>query len=405
MFKYFKKIKLLIEINSLIKGFLIKKKLLKLQQYYFQKSISNKVEYKAETAINNFKENLKLINPKFLPKKTGKLRILWVGSNQNQDESGLLQALKKISILKEFYNKNNTYGLWYGDSNKPSKVQINEIIECNDISLKYQIDFCIENGGLDIIIGQMWSNYISTNSLEYARNKGVPVINISMDDRLPEHWSSKFNRKLGALGLTNQTDIVLTTSPETCLWYLIEGCPSIYFPLASSSEIFASNHQILRDIDVLFIGNKYGVREKIITYLIGKGLNVEAYGLGWNNGVIDAEKMASLSKRAKIILGIGTISHCSNIYTLKLRDFDAPMSGALYITHRNKDLLEFFTEGVNIEFFQDKEEVYKKIYYYLNNEQERVRIGLNGQKTVLMNHTWLYRFTSTFEKLGILESQ
>jgi hypothetical protein len=226
-----------------------------------------------------------------------------------------------------------------------------------------------------------------------------------MDDRLPEHWSSKFNRKLGALGLTNQTDIILTTSPETCLWYLIEGCPSIYFPLASSSEIFASNHQILRDIDVLFIGNKYGVREKIITYLIGKGLNVEAYGLGWNNGVIDAEKMASLSKRAKIILGIGTISHCSNIYTLKLRDFDAPMSGALYITHRNKDLLEFFTEGVNIEFFQDKEEVYKKIYYYLNNEQERVRIGLNGQKTVLMNHTWLYRFTSTFEKLGILESQ
>ena len=152
MVKFLKKVKLLNEVNSLIKGFLIKYKLSKLENYYFKKSTIDKVEYKAEIAIINFKNNFKLINPTYIPKKIGKLRILWIGSNKNQDESGLLQALKKIAIVKEFYNKNNTYGLWYGDAEKSSKVQINKIIECNDISLKDQIDFCFENGGLDIIL-------------------------------------------------------------------------------------------------------------------------------------------------------------------------------------------------------------------------------------------------------------
>ena len=112
--------------------------------------------------------------------------------------------------------------------------------------------------------------------------------------------------------------------------------------------------------------------------------------------------MASLSRRAKIILGVGTVGHCSDIYTLKLRDFDALMSGALYVTHRNPDLYRLFREGEEIEYYESPEEAYEKIQYFLEHPEERVRIGLKGQKVAISKHTWDVRINGTLRQLGFL---
>jgi spore maturation protein CgeB len=120
---------------------------------------------------------------------------------------------------------------------------------------------------------------------------------------------------------------------------------------------------------------------------------------------VNVEQMASLSKRAQIILGVGLVGYALDVYTLKLRDFDAIMSGALYLTHRNPDLCQLFCEGEEIEYYDTPKEALKKIRFYLDHPEDLVKVAKNGQQKSLSRHTWDKRLFTTFEMLGVLQFQ
>jgi hypothetical protein len=250
----------------------------------------------------------------------------------------------------------------------------------------------------------MWAHCYSPDALMKVRSLGIPIVNIAMDDRLPIHWSTKNGYRMGSVGLGKGIDMVLTTAYETCEWYAFENIPAIFWPLASDADLFSSDASEEKSIDILFIGNRYGIRGEIIDYLSARGLAVTCYGRGWLNGPVNADESIRLSKKAKIILGIGTIGYCTNVYTLKLRDFDALMSGALYITHRNPDLLKIFSEGRHLECYESFDELYKKLFYYLLNSAERIQVGKEGQKIARLKHTWDVRLLRTFKMLGIVQN-
>jgi len=388
-------------INAYYKSRATIRSLRSLKNYYIDQANFKDFEFNEFNSINLFKERHLKINSNFKPKKIGELKIFWIGTSLNQDYSGFLQSLKEIAEVTVFYNHEGRYGLW--NKNGSALIYDKEVVEMNDISLKLQIESTINSGGIDIVLGQMWAGRLSKNILKWVRSKGIPVINVSMDDRLPEHWGYAKNVRLGSVGLAENLDMVLTTSSETCIWYSIEGCPAIYWPLASDPKLFYKKNEIERDIDVLFIGNRYGIRSKIVKKLISAGINVTTYGQGWPNGSATFEESISLSNRAKIILGIGTVGHCSNLFTMKLRDFDAPMSGALYITHRNPDLTSLFIEGEEIEFYLTIEELISKINFYLNNQDLLKNIALKGQKKAIESYTWNKRLVTTFTNLGLLQ--
>ena len=127
------------------------------------------------------------------------------------------------------------------------------------------------------------------------------------------------------------------------------------------------------------------------------------YGNGWKNGYVNAEKNIELSKRARIILGIGTVGYTENIYTLKLRDFDAVMTGSLYITHRNPDLCHLFKEDRDIVCYETAKEAADKIIFYLANEDAREAIGSSGRALAVESHSWDHRLDSVFKDLGIID--
>tara|TARA_X000000950_G_C13897772_1_gene653622 strand:- start:1773 stop:2972 length:1200 start_codon:yes stop_codon:yes gene_type:complete len=395
---YLKKISAISWLNGKIKSLLLKNNLKRISNQFYSKAKSQNYEYNKLDAINEFKKRIFFRNSNFKKKQIGELKVLWIGANESQDFSGFIQGMKRICDLVEFKNSHNSYGIWYGDENSTTE----EIRMSNDQDLINQLTYELDNNGIDVVMGQMWANYISNKSLEWARKKGIVIINVSMDDRLPEHWQVKGGIKLGAIGLSGSTDMVLTTSSETCGWYGVNGCPAIYWPLASDPEVFKPRNNAPRDIDVLFIGNKYGYRTKVIKGLKKAGINVSCYGKGWNNGPVMSKEMASLFKRAKIMLGIGTIGHCEDVYTLKLRDFDAPMSGALYITHRNPDLLEMFKEGKDIECYETINEASTKIKFYLNNPENLKKIAYSGSKLAAKRDTWDKRLTDTFQMLELI---
>lgn len=399
-----KSVPLLYWINAQRRCYQLKRDLARLAIDYGTRADECGFVYQAEAAVEEVKRRHRRYRPDFTPTPVGALRVFWVGANQSQDESGFLQALKRLSEVTVFLNIEGKYGLWGGDATAPGGRSFSAIRRANDEALLKQIGRAHSEGGIDLLLGQMWSSLISKEALAMVHSMGIPIINIAMDDRLPVHWSTQEGVRLGSVGLGPAVDMVLTTSSETCLWYGVEGCPALFWPLASDPGLFAPAEDAVRDIDVLFIGNRYGVRGEIVACLKRNGIKVECYGSGWPNGYVNAAQNTALSKRARIILGVGTVGHCPDVYTLKLRDFDALMTGALYLTHRNPDLCRIFSEGEEIECYVSAQEAAEKIRYYLAHAMERDRIGRMGQKKAVAHHSWDERLGSTLRQLGFLQS-
>lgn len=390
-------------LNAIFKAHQLRAGLRRLAKQYTDCATFKAVHYEEDAAVARFRSRIRDLRHEGFPKKEGDLRVFWVGSNRDQDESGFLQALRKIATVIEFRNFKGGYGQWYWDQDGQVRVFDPAIVALNDRCLLEQVEAEMCGAGVDLLLGQMWANYISKEALGRVGALGVPIVNISMDDRLPDNWATRGGTRLGAVGLASVTDLVLTTSAEACAWYACEGCAAIFWPLASDPEVFSPKPDTQRDIDVLFIGNKYGVRANIIAGLRAKGIQVDSYGNGWPNGPSTAEESSALFKRARIVLGVGTVGHCDDIYTLKLRDFDAPMSGALYLTHRNLDLLKLYDEGKEIECYSSIDECARKIVYYLAHPEDLKRVSAAGHARALAQDTWNGRLTQTFTRLGVLK--
>lgn len=370
-------------INAYYKGYVLDKESDKLNEQFKDKK---------ERSVH---ENLASIRNKVstLPRK-GRLRVLWVGASREQDYSGFIQGLRKYFDVIDFEQKNGEYGLKLPLGKKG--LFHDEEREVNSSRLLELVGE--ESQGIDIVMGQMWANSITAESLNKIRSQGIVVINIAMDDKLPDHWKrSKSGTFTGSIGLSTAVDLTLNTFSDAVRRYNSIGANCIYWPLASSAEIFNESKQ--KEYDVSFVGSNYGYRGQIITALKKKGINVAAFGPGFESGMISATKTADIFSKSKIILGMGHISYSKNITTLKLRDFDAMFTGALYVTSENESLQILFKDSDSIIYYSNIDSLVKKINYYLDNDLERIRIANNALKLSKSKHSWDIRIKSLIDMI------
>jgi len=88
---------------------------------------------------------------------------------------------------------------------------------------------------------------------------------------------------------------------------------------------------------------------------------------------------------------------------LKLRDFDALMSGALCITTRNPDLLKLFEEGKEIECYDTIDECITKIRFYLANPDKLKAVAEAGLKKARENYTWEKNIEKALKFIGLID--
>lgn len=330
-------------------------------------------------------------------KNEGLPRILYVGSDRDQDYSGFLQSLEKIAKVYIFTKPDGEYGYSYDfiRGKAAEKIRNN-----NGRRLLEIVNSIQKNGGLDLVLGQMWNRTIPWEVLKTIQGMGIITVNICMDDRHSFRSRKYKGQWVGTVGLVKGLDMVLTTAPEVCQWYALEGCPAIFWPPASSPEIFRIAQQ-QKKYDVCFIGARYGVRAKIVKAVEDKGIKVASYGYGWPKGRISVEKAAQLFASSKIVLGSGTIGYCKNFYSLKMRDFDATMSGSLYITNDNPDLHKLYDINKEIVTYDTPQQCADRVLYYLNNPEQASSIAKAGYDRAVREHTWDMRFKQFFNIIGV----
>ncbi len=312
------------------------------------------------------------------------LNILYLGTDELQDKSGLLSAIETHGNVTYFTRADGSYGQNDPDFKRKRENNSKRLDELF-------AELCSKNQTPNILIAQTWSSYIQPELLgEISAKYGTYIINIGMDDR--HLWNI-------IKPLLPYIDLALTAAPECVSWYEKEGCKAIFFPEASDPDIFHPMPEETKTVDVSFVGGCYGIRKEIVSAIKDNGIKITAYGNGWENGKIAIDDVPKLFAQSKVILGVGTIGHCRDFYSLKLRDFDAPMSGSFYLTHDNPDLYNLYEVGSEIATYNTVSDCVKKIEYYLKNETEREKIAVAGLHRALKEHSWKNRFSLLFEEL------
>jgi len=329
-----------------------------------------------------------------LPQLKAMSRVLFIGTDEQQDRSGLIQALERVSALSIFTQEDGSYG--HNDFRAPdirreaNGKRLDRILE--------QLDRIDELP--DLIIAQTWATLMDTEAFDRARARGCLVVNVAMDDRHQFRGRRENGYWAGTLGLIGHIDLALTAAPECVRWYEQEGCPALYFPEASDPSIFRPMPELGKIHDVCFVGGRYGVREQVVNSLRRAGICVSTYGSGWEEGRISTNDVPRLFAQSKIVLGVGTIGHCDDFYALKLRDFDAPMSGSCYLTHDNRDLRELYDVGTEITVYSTVDDCVEQVRSLLADDARRESIAIAGRARAIRDHTWVRRFSALFDELS-----
>jgi len=236
---------------------------------------------------------------------------------------------------------------------------------------------------------------------EITETLGIPVVNMSFDDKQGFAGASVSPWRTGAIDLTPHFDLYMTSARVCCDWHLAEGGVPVYLPEGFDASSFAPR-DMAKDIAVSFVGVAYGFRIAIAKHLRDSGVPFEAWGRGWPSG--HASDPVETFNRSVINLGMGGIEYSEELTNVKGRDFEIPgTGGGAYLTSFNSDLAQHFVVGEEILCYRNRDEMLELIRYYLRRPDEAAEIARRGRARSLREHRWLHRFQTLLRMLGAIE--
>jgi spore maturation protein CgeB len=146
--------------------------------------------------------------------------------------------------------------------------------------------------------------------------------------------------------------------------------------------------------DVIFIGHfEDDGRDEYIKLLFENNISIKIFGTGWEKSkyfLFFKEKQNSIKplysdynlalNSAKIALIF--LSKLNND-TYTRRCFEIPITRTMMISEYTEDLNNLFRDGIEAVYFRNKEELLKKVKYFLNNQNELKKIAHNGYERLL----------------------
>ncbi|WP_338552276.1 glycosyltransferase [Paenibacillus sp. KS-LC4] len=214
-------------------------------------------------------------------------------------------------------------------------------------------------------------------------------------------------------------DVVLTHELGTLELYRSVGCAHVhYLPLAVHTGLYRPQRtESVYASDVCFIGQGFWNRIELLNAisegLLAKGRKIFLSGGLWerlsayrrmqsfiNTDWLSAEQTVPYYNSAKIVINMHRTTEMGsdnfNAFqslgrSINPRTYEIAACGAFQLTDIREDLPRYYTPGLEIETYQDAGELAAKIDFYLENEEARSRIAVNGLRRTLKDHTFRSR--------------
>jgi len=170
---------------------------------------------------------------------------------------------------------------------------------------------------------------------------------------------------------------------------------ALFDPTQTEESTFARE----RDIDIIFIGSLFRNKVPLISQVkkaFGRRCHIHGRA-SWRGNVyfnlksgvpgwirpIEFEEYVPLYKRAKIGFNV----HNRGDYTVgSYRLFDLAGNGVMQISDGGEHLNAFFKVGEEIIAYKSADDLVDLLRYYLDHDEERQRIAVNGYRRVMKDH-------------------
>jgi len=302
----------------------------------------------------------------------------------------------------------------------------------------------------DLFFAYLMDGMIEPTVIDEIRKDNVPTCNFSCNNTHQFYLVDE---------LSPHFDYNLHSEKDAREKFLAIGATPMWWPMASNPKYFKPI-DVSRTIQASFVGANYALRARYIAHLLENGIDVHVYGPGWVNRVnkpwwllakrwklflwptlinfnpliqskasarladydfhqrlifrfplnvhasISDEELTTLYSRSKICLGFLEVHdrHDPSLTVkqhMHLRDFEAPLSGALYCTGYMDELAEMFEPDKEILTYRNQHEMLDKVHYYSEHPAQAEQIRKAGRKRALADHTYHVRFRTLFKVLGL----
>jgi len=161
------------------------------------------------------------------------------------------------------------------------------------------------------------------------------------------------------------------------------------------------------DYDVSFVGGHNHSRAWYVRRIEEAGIPVKCFGAGWPGGKVSFSEMDNIFRRSKINLNLSNSVNpdirylFSGVRTLvnfvrspkraeqiKARNFEIPLAGGFQVTNYVRGLEHYLSIGGEVVVFASPEECVDQVRFYLENDDERLRILAAGHERARREHTY-----------------
>lgn len=215
------------------------------------------------------------------------------------------------------------------------------------------------------------------------------TMNWTGDVRTPlPQWFKDIAPHIGITLFTNMNDVDHMRN---------HGFKADYLQIGVPNKIFTAKGEIKESADIVFMGNNVGgfplssERRQMVDLLRQRyGKQFKVYGVGWQGADYIPEQTEEVKyyRGCKIAINF---SHFKYKRYSSDRILRAMASGPMVLSHHYPEIEKEFNIGEHLDVWDNFDQLFEKIDYYLNNENKRKEIARAGCAHVHMNHTWQAR--------------
>lgn len=188
---------------------------------------------------------------------------------------------------------------------------------------------------------------------------------------------------------------------STKAYRLCKDLPGVQMFIGTADPDFFFRMTIRKTIDVSFLGSmddsRWPLRREYTDFLKASGVEVVTTG-GQRGERLEVSDYASLMNRSKICLNF--CRDAAGFTNLKSRVFEVTACGSMLMEDWNGDTAELFKLGEEFVVFNSKEDLLRKVLYYLRNEDEREQIAYRGWRKTTTIYSAHNQWAYVMEKMG-----
>tara|TARA_R100001530_G_scaffold93239_1_gene64716 strand:- start:1396 stop:2361 length:966 start_codon:yes stop_codon:yes gene_type:complete len=267
--------------------------------------------------------------------------------------------------------------------------------EMNELLLK-KISKAHAEKPLDLIFGYLSDPVIDVQYIQEIKNWQIPIVNFGCND------VHTFER--GNIMTAPFFDLNWTTNIAAVDNYKSVNAKVIQTPYGINPQFYRVDKRNMPKFafDISFIGQPYGYRLPLFFNVVNAGVSYTLMGK------VSYKRLIRTVLESRVCLGFSGLQNADYrnkaMKQLRLRDFEVPALGGLYLAEREPFLTELFEEDKEMLFYGSPEELVEKAVFYsrFKNRKERLVIAKAGQVRCLNCYTWEKQFEKVFKTLGVI---